>query len=307
MTIKDDYLQFSHQCQEALRAHGIPFAAGSLELSEGALAAAASGDWSMATREWRDRIAGVLEGQLAAHHQFHHDPYLRRIALPDGRSIAIAIVNQQSAEWYGTPETIGSFDFLVEQRKGALADCLSFLDLGAHQAVWSTYYAMLDPGIAVTAFEPSILNVMIGLFNCFANGVSSRVRMVPFAVRAGNQPAGADHAADTMLVDFLKVPIRSISLREAGCAKFDFVKVDIEGYEFELLGDGHFVELCRQARHVHLEMHFGHLIRRGISVHDCRVRLAATGLKGSELYSGTEMFSFFDTCKPDGFYSFLLG
>lgn len=304
-TIQGRYALFVQKLGEALAAHDFQVDADRLGFSRSALAAAETGDWSPAASELRDFLHFALGEVLTDQHEFVEKPYVRRIEFPQGGAISIAIVNKQSAEWYGTERTLGGFDFLLEARRGVFDHCSSFLDLGGHHLVWACYYAMTSKSARVVSFEPSILNVVIGLFNCLVNDVIERVEVVPFAVLASNAPEGSGDEKK-MLVDFMRVPLRARRLSESVQHRFDFIKTDIEGYEFELLDDPVFLELMRGTKQAHLELHLGHLVKRGVQLQDWLERLRAARIGGSELYSQTEMFEFLGTCDPKGFHAFMV-
>ena len=273
--------------------------------SDFARSKAIAGDWNPCARELRDQLNSTLASVLSEDHSFEAFPYVREISLPRGKKISVAVVNQQSREWYGGQDVLGSFDFVAEDQLGAFTGCRRFLDLGGHQLIWSIYYALTASTAKVTAFEPSILNVLIGLFNCLVNGVVDRVQVVPYAVVA----EGADevsHDSDKMLVDFMTVPLKARPLSESSNKVFDFVKVDIEGYEYELLSDRLFLDILSKARKTHFELHLGHLIKRNVTRENCVAAMKSAKLEGIELHSQKEMYAFLDTCDRNGYYSFLL-
>ena len=109
-----------------------------------------------------------------------------------------------------------------------------------------------------------------------------------------------------MLVDFMTIPLRTCYLDEHVKVQQDFVKTDIEGYEFELLADQKYCDVVNGAKTSHFELHLGHLVKRGIEVEDCIASLRHAGFGGTELYSNVDMYDFLKTCKRDGFYSFLI-
>lgn len=305
MSFRERYAVYVQKLGDALKTHGLLVNSRQIGFSDSALNAAATGDWDNAVSELRDLLQGILGDRLSAHHQFLERPYVRHMQFPHGGHISIAIINNQSRDWYGTEHTIGSFDFLLEAQRGIFEECSRFLDLGGHQLIWACYYATLASDARVTSFEPSILNVAVGLFNCLVNNVIEKVDVNPFAVLASNAPTGTLDQ-EKMLVDFMTVPLRTLRLDESLVGLFDFIKVDIEGYEYELLNDPVFLDLMRQAKYSHLELHLGHLVGRGIYQDDWVRRLRAGNLGGTELYSQTEMFSFLETCDPKGFYSFII-
>jgi len=274
---------------------------GNFHFSESAANAALQEDWNLAIREFQCFLKDTLKGTLTELHVFIESPHVRTLDMPNGRSIHIGILNQQSEDWYGSSQGLSQFDFLREDELGLFANCSTFLDLGGHQLIWSVYYAHTSPTARVYTFEPSPLNCLVGLFNCLSNGVLDRVQLIPFAVAADGV---AEH--EKMLVDFMNVPIRTTSLSKHIVGPVDFAKIDIEGYEYELLGDRFFCQLLPQLRAAHFELHSGHLTRRGISTSDCMAALKRAGCCGVELHTGVDMYQFLETCDPKGFHALLL-
>ena len=300
---------FCEKTRKILELHNLD-GLGEIRFSTSALSGALIGDYDQCVKELRNELRQILGGILSASHVFVNDPYVRVIELPGGDSINVTIINQQSLEWYGGKDAIGAFDFIYENQSGVFQGCRTFLDLGGHQLVWSTFYAKTNVDAKVLAFEPSVLNAIIGLFNCLVNDVIDRVDVVPFAVAAkihpGDQKATVEDEGGKMLVDFMTLPLRTCYLGEYADAVYDFVKTDIEGYEFELLSDQEYRALVKGAKVSHFELHLGHLVSRGIEVEDCIASLREAGFSGKELYSNVEMYDFLKTCKRDGFYSFLI-
>jgi FkbM family methyltransferase len=295
---------FASEVQSILNLHNL-HPTTNFRFSNDAMLCASEGNWNSAAIEFKNNIEQLLHGMLSELHKFVDKPYIRKIELPTGGVISVGIINEQSREWYGGENALSAFDFVYEWQLGVFADCEKYLDLGGHQLVWSIFYAQTNDRANVVAFEPSILNALIGLFNCLVNGVINRVQVVPFAV-ACERVEEASPDSEKMLVDFMTVPLKTCQLgKYAGC-KFDFIKVDIEGYEFEMLGDATFRFLINGAKKTHFELHLGHLLKRSISVENCVDALKLLNVSGTELYSGVEMYQFLATCKKDGFFSFVL-
>ena len=283
---------------------------GDMSFSNSALAEAEAGSYELCLKELQTVLRQILGGKLSASHVFVNNPYVRGIVLPGGDLINVAIINQQSLEWYGREEAIGAFDFIYESQRGIFEGCRMFLDLGGHQLVWSVFYARTSTAAKVLAFEPSVLNAIIGLFNCLINDVIERVEVVPFAVAAEihsiDSAVPIEKEGSKMLVDFMTLPLRTCYLGEYAHDVYDFVKTDIEGYEFELLSDHKYRAMVKSAKVSHYELHLGHLVSRAIEVEDCIAALREAGFTGKELYSNVDMYDFLKTCKRDGFYSFLI-
>jgi hypothetical protein len=304
--LKNNIPSFYRKVQRILKLHNLGHA-DVFKFSNTAISDAMTGNWKSCVLELREQLESALGDKLSGAHHFVNEAYVRKIDLPDGDSINVSIINQQSKEWYGSDDSIGSFDFIYEKQRGIFQGCDTFLDLGGHQLVWSTFYAKTSDIATVVSFEPSVLNAIIGLFNCLVNNVIDRVEVVPFAVSAEAASIEDAQDSDKMLVDFMTLPLKTCHLSEYAAKPFDFVKTDIEGYEFELLSDPHFLKLVKNSKNSHFELHLGHLVKRGVELEDCINLLKKANIKGTELYSKIEMYEFLATCKRDGFYSFLIG
>lgn len=304
MSFEENYKIYVEKMSSAFRAHGIDVANEFFLLSETALAAAKNGNWLQAVGELKDGLEHALGEKLNSSHRFLKTPYVRDFTFDGGEKLSIAIVNEQSSEWYGRDGAEHAFDFLLESKRGLFVNSKRYLDLGGHQMIWACYYALQPSTVEVVSFEPSILNVAIGIFNCFLNAVISKVNIIPFAVLASNSSEGDENSK--MLVDFMNIPLRGYRIDRMVDLNFDFVKTDIEGYELELLKCACYIGILKHARYSHLELHLGHLYGSGVGGDVWISRLKFAGLDGGELYSGRDMFEFLAEASPKGFYSFIL-
>ena len=107
--------------------------------SDSAVFDANNNDWSLCLTELKDKLLTSLDSVLNEQHSFEESPYIRTINLPNGLDISISILNNQSKSWYGSEHTINTFDFLLESERGYFNNCKTFLDIGGHQLVWSTF------------------------------------------------------------------------------------------------------------------------------------------------------------------------
>ena len=296
---------FTKKTIDVLACHDIDVSEDAFLFTDESIEKAENGNWDGCATELRDKLKRFLSAILASHHRFERDPYVRRIDLPDGKIINIGIINQQSKEWYDSPHFIATCDFLLEAQRGLFRNSLKFIDLGGHQMVWAVYYGLTSSLASVKSFEPSILNVLIGLFNCLINDVIDRVSVIPYAVSVATS-SSENAESNKMLVDYINIPMRTCQLSDYISGDFDFIKTDIEGYEYELLGDIKYVQLIKNAKYSHFELHLGHLIKRGITLEDCINALKRAGLDGSELYSQTNMYDFLRTCNRNGFHAFVI-
>lgn len=299
-----DFELFAMRVQNVFVSHDIEVEDGEFEFSATAIESGKKGNWSACAVELRDKLAKSLQSKLTPWHNFVDAPYVRSLTLPDGTPLNLAVINEQSREWYGSETFLVSCDFLKEKEMGCFDGCTSFVDIGGHQIIWAIYYAKTSPQANVISFEPSVLNCAIGLFNCLTNGVMKQVRVVPFAVACETTSINGKEDSK-MLVDFMTIPLKLCHLKDYITAPADFVKTDIEGYEYEMLSDPTFVSLLKSAKSSHLEMHCGHLIKRGITTEDCANAMRNAGLNGIEYYSGREMYDFMKDCDPNGFHAFI--
>jgi len=273
------------------------------DFSDSSRAFAQSNDWTECLVEFSNYMQQILQNHLSNQHQFLTTPYVRNVDFQNGKSMRIAVFNQQSLDWYGSEHFLATCDFLVEEKLGLFEGCSRYLDLGGHQMIWAIYYAMTDEKSKVLSFEPSVLNVLIGTFNCLMNQVIDRVDIVPFAVSA-ERVNEKDNSK--MLVDYMNIPLRSVYIGDYLGDDFDFIKTDIEGYEYELLGANCYIEALKKCKASHFELHLGHLMRRGITVIDCISILQHHKIHAKEFYSKQDMFEFLSDCNPDSYPAFII-
>ncbi|MBV7428548.1 MULTISPECIES: hypothetical protein [unclassified Acidovorax] len=304
MSFDGDYEIYVKKMNAAFRAHDIYVEDGCFKFSDSALLAARNGNWLGAVGDLKNSLERVLGKNLNSSHRFLKKPYVRDFRFDGGDGLSVAIINEQSLEWYGRDGAEHAFDFLLESKRGLFANSKRYLDLGGHQMIWACYYALQSDTTEVISYEPSILNVAIGTFNCFINGVIGKVTVIPFAVLASNASEGDENSK--MLVDFMNMPLRGYRIDRMDDLKFDFTKTDIEGYELDLLACPCYARILKHARYSHLELHLGHLQGHGIGTDVWVNRLQAADLNGKELYSGRDMFEFLSEASPKGFYSFIL-
>jgi FkbM family methyltransferase len=267
-----------------------------------ALAQWTQGDPQSITQEYAQALQESLEPYLSPNHKFLPTPYVRRVHFPTGRFMDIALINMQSKDWYGSETFLNTCDFLIPERLGVLNLCKSYLDLGAHQLIWSIYYAKTCPENKVVSVEPSAVNVLVGAFNSLLNHALSQITIIPFAV-SSNDDFSRRSDGEKMLVDFATQQIKTIPLNDCLPISFDFIKSDIEGYEYELLSDPQFCSLLRSASYSHFELHLGHLIKRGITLSNCIDVLKRAGIDGVELHTSQDMYEFLETCDPNGYHA----
>ena len=276
------------------QSYEIPFK----EFSAKSLKLANKGRYGKITREFGRQIQHILKGRVSGVNKFLFVPHVRQFNFANSNNLKVAVINKQAKQWYGRRGAEEAFDFLQENEMGMFRNARSFLDLGGHQLVWAIFYAKLPDTRRVVTFEPSHLNALIGLFNCLINEVTDLVDLEPHAVIASNSTD-----SPSMLVDFMTTPM---TFRKLSGESFDFVKVDIEGYEFELLQCPVFINTLRNAASAHLELHLGHRHKEGISPIDWIRRLDFLSLPVVEMKTQTDYRTFLESCDPQGFHAFLI-
>ncbi|MCC6508827.1 MAG: FkbM family methyltransferase [Pirellulaceae bacterium] len=186
------------------------------------------------------------------------DPQVRTVELL-GRPVYWPIVNQQGLEWYGA-SPLAACDFLQETELGLHENAQVIYDFGGHHGVWAQYYSMIvGPTRRVYSYEPSIVNIEVSALLLLLNSASNVVNFA-MAIGAGGNPL--EHRA-SMLVDFVDPnSLEIVDFRNTTWDYADFLKMDIEGYEYDLItANPHVFDL---ARHMHIEVHIPHLERRGL-------------------------------------------
>jgi len=168
-------------------------------------------------------------------------------------------------------------------------------DVGANNGLFSVAYCLAHPANRAVAFEPSLPLVARIQEMARLNGVDQRLQVIAKAV--------ADSAGDRQLMlaangDFVQVvPFKgtaqnewqsvaiattTLDLASAGSAPPTILKIDVEGFEWEVVRGG--MSLIATARPtVFLEVHLNYLEQRAISPRDVVEPLAACGYRFTDL------------------------
>ena len=73
-----------------------------------------NGHFDLALDKFKDYLEDSLGHMLLPNHQFLETCKVRKFSFENNITISVAIFNQQSSEWYGSENSICSFDFLLE-------------------------------------------------------------------------------------------------------------------------------------------------------------------------------------------------
>ena len=194
--------------------------------------------------------------------EFLDSPRYRRIFF-NNTELIIPLLNKQAVEWYGNSGLI-NFDCAVESFIGMHANARTIYDIGGHQGVWAAYYSLVvgETGRVYT-FEPSIINFecssLLFLINNMANVVN-----IPFGI--GTQTLITKKQGTGLLVDFVEQNIGLLRFDQVFFERADFIKIDIEGYEYEFIKS--FSNIFEFCPNIHLELHIPHLEKRGLDYRD---------------------------------------
>lgn len=194
--------------------------------------------------------------------EFLDRPQYRKIFF-NNTELVIPLLNKQAVEWYGS-SGIFNFDCIVESFVGMHANARAIYDIGGHQGVWAAYYSLLvgDAGRVYT-FEPSIINIECSSLLFLINEIYNVVN-IPFGI--GDQTTILKKQETGLLVDFVDHNIGLLRFDHAFFERADFIKIDIEGFEYEFIKS--FRQIFQFCDNIHLELHIPHLQKRELNYRD---------------------------------------
>jgi FkbM family methyltransferase len=162
---------------------------------------------------------------------------------------------------HGTPDVAALGEVFYERQYEPPAAVASFLDglerppaildLGANVGYFTLFASLRFPGSRIVAFEPDHANAELMRRTLEANGLECELVEAAASTRDGEVPfAGGDFTFSRIEPGCEPVPAVDVLPR---LPEFDLAKIDIEGGEWALLGDGRFAELAPRA--LALEFH----------------------------------------------------
>jgi len=142
-----------------------------------------------------------------------------------------------------------------------LADCKSILDIGANMGVFALYAADRAPRADIHCFEPSSKNSAILQKNIFDNKVRAKLYLLAVAPTCGTGYLSLTGTAQEYSLGAIgpsTEQVECVDLRKVfeltAVENFDFVKIDIEGAERDIINQCPDVLLSR-IRALSLEWH----------------------------------------------------
>lgn len=163
------------------------------------------------------------------------------IWLPDGDTHFARMMKKEPLRMYGS-KPVGVYQhFKIEKAMRLVDDFRVALDIGAHVGFWSMWLA--ERFVHVHAFEPSNDHA-----DCFERNVTgSNVTMRRVAVGAADGMTGLSLDSENSGKSCLSAgdSVRVVTIDSFGFENVDLIKIDVEGYESEVLeGARQTIERC---------------------------------------------------------------
>lgn len=162
---------------------------------------------------------------------------------------------------HGTPDVAALGEVFYERQYEPPAAVASFfdglarppaiLDLGANVGYFTLFAAQRFPGSRIVAFEPDPANAELMRRTLAANALDCELVESAASTQDGEVPFAAG-GFTLSRIDAGGEPVSAVDVL-ARLSEFDLAKIDIEGGEWELLGDSRFAEVAPRA--LALEFH----------------------------------------------------
>ena len=183
-----------------------------------------------------------------------------------------ALCKEITVSGYQTPQREKILDFL-KKNNCPFKHCL---DIGSHIGLWSK--PLLDHFKRITAFEPVPI-----LYECYEKNIQDdRVTLYKLALgskkgkinlKFNHTDTGGTHVSPDGNTEVYIDMLDNFNL-----GKVDYIKMDVEGYEFEVL-KGATTLLAKQSPILHLELKIGSLQRWSLSKDVVKQWLGTHGYK----------------------------
>jgi len=248
-------------------------------------------------------LEGIFQrlGSIGCGDSLLESPFLKTFFL-NNKEVLFPIINDQGKDWYEFSPPYNC-DFYIEAHLGLHHNASVIYDIGSHQGLWSAYYATLPNELGPTsvyAFEPSIINYECSSLLFLLNKIYN-VKNQCAAVGAETKICEFKDA--NVLVDYIKHNVAFVSLNDLLLVPPDFIKIDIEGYEHELIMSDK--KLLGKVQCIHLELHIPLLNSKQLNYEDIT---ATIPWKKSDVYnySGGNLSPISLSTKLDGFCSLFI-
>lgn len=217
-----------------------------------------------------DRTGNAFFLRLVPSEQFYKKGSLRAIN-KNGINYNLDISNiVDNYIYFGVPDR--TFDSVVNKIKEARV----ILDVGANIGSTALMFARLNPNAVIYAFEPhnvtykrALRNISINKFKnieLIQKGLGEQPRVVKLYEVAENNPGanrileeGNDYPSTEIEIDTIDNIVRQKNL-----ATVDFIKMDVEGYEFSVL-KGAINTLLKYHPVLHIELDNGNLQQHNLT------------------------------------------
>lgn len=216
-----------------------------------------------------------------------------RICLRDGLTVKVDPESWEPFTWFcwRSPEMVKELDFFISR----ITDVNAFADVGSNHGIFSLVFLKQNPSGKALSVDPSPLADRIRRNNQSLNGMDSS--LLSYQVACGAEEGNVDmhfnwHHLEVSgkgdeKLETVSVPVRPLdALCEESAVSPEVVKIDVEGFELEVLKGAQVV--LSNAKLLLLEIHPELLDKLNVRASDIFDWLAKRGWRVSTL-SGKEI------------------
>jgi FkbM family methyltransferase len=205
-------------------------------------------------------------------------PFLREVVIGPDR-FPFWIANPHAKRWWHKPEIMDNAEFRAQKQMCAPGDLV--FDVGAHHGLFTVLYARwVGAAGRVHAFEAAGENALV---LCANVGVNRLTNCVCVHAAVGARSGRATIAGERVLAcgEDGKVPLISLDEYSAahGIERVDVLKIDVEGFEGEVLRGA--ARILKGRPKIDLELHASELSRYNSSVGEVLGRIDLEDYRGA--------------------------